>query len=88
VPKKHHVFAVGERVAYSVKWLRSTGNQTGRLPFLRGEVRATTEFSGGQICVIAWDNYSVESMYHDDGMARILGANLTLESEIAFDSAL
>ena len=29
---------IGDRVAYSANWLRSTGNYAGRLPFLRGEI--------------------------------------------------
>jgi hypothetical protein len=81
-------FQIGDRVAYSVAWLRSTGNYTGKLPQLRGTVRETETFGKVQLCVIAWDNYRAESLYHDDGLGRVIAPNLTLVSRIGIDSAL
>ena len=81
-------FAVGDRVAYGVAWLRSTGNIVGDLPRLRGTVKAVEPFSDKQLVTIAWDNYHVKSEYHDDGFGRVISPNLTLVSRIAIDAAL
>ena len=86
--KKTPTFKVGDRVAYSVAWLRSTGNTTGDLPRLRGTVQAVEPFGDRQLCAIAWDNYRIQSDYHDDGLGRVISPNLTLVSRISIDSAL
>ena len=84
---KEKSFNVGDRVAYSANWLRSTGNYTGDLPRLRGTVRETQKFDDNQLCVIEWDNYKIKSEYHDDGFGRVIAFNLTLVKHIAFDAA-
>lgn len=81
-------FQVGDRVAYGVAWLRSTGNITGNLPRLRGSITELQPFGLGQIAFIAWDNYRVKSEYRDDGLGHVLTSNLTLVSRIAINSAL
>ncbi len=81
-------FAIGDRVAYGVKWLRSTGNTVGDLPRLRGTVKAIMPFGQNQLVTIAWDNYHVQSEYHDDGLGRVIAPNLTLVNRIGIDSAL
>lgn len=88
---KSRGFQVGDRVAYSVKLLRSTFQHTGDAPRLRGTIRAMQDFGGGscpKLCTVEWDNCFVKSEYHDDGMARIIEPNLTLVSRIAIDAAL
>ena len=37
--------AIGDRVAYSAVWLRSTGTPTGDYPFLRGKVASLEELA-------------------------------------------
>ena len=86
--KKVTKFNLGDRVAYSAAWLRSTGNMVGDLPRLRGSVVAVQPFSDKQLVVIAWDNYRVQSEYHDDGLGRVISPNLTLVARLASDSAL
>jgi hypothetical protein len=85
---KHKTFNVGDRVAYSVVWLKSTGQRTGDMPRLRGTVRAIQPFGGTQLVVIAWDDFFMPSQYHDDGLGRVIAPNLTLVSRIGIDSAL
>lgn len=90
--RKPKVFQIGDRVAYSAAFLRSTAMHTGDMPFLRGSVVAVMPFGGGQLCTIAWSlhakPYKVESLYHDDGFGRVISANLTLVARIAEDAAL
>ena len=81
-------FVPGDRVAYSVAWLKSTGTRTGIMPQLRGTVREVQAFGGNQLCVIAWDNYQAPSQYHDDGRGRVIAPNLTRISRSGSDSAL
>ena len=87
---KRQQFAIGDRVAYSAGWLRSTGNMTGDLPRLRGTVKAVDSFGGPgvQLVTIAWDNHCIRSQYHDDGLGRVISPNLTLVGRISVDSAL
>jgi len=86
--KQAKLFQVGDRVAYNVNWLRSTGNIVGDLPRLRGTVVEIEPFSDKQLVVIKWDNYRVKSDYHDDGLGRVINPNLTLVARIAIDAAL
>src|ERR1700733_3631259 len=81
-------FQLGDRVAYNVNFLRSTGQTTGDTPRLRGTVRAVEPLGAVTLVSIAWDNYHVKSEYHDDGLGRVIAPNLTLVSRIAIDSAL
>ena len=81
-------FEIGDRVAYGIKWLKSTGSIVGDLPRLRGTVKAIEPFGEHQLVTIAWDNYHAPSAYHDDGLGRVISPNLTLVSRIGIDSAL
>jgi hypothetical protein len=85
-------FVVGDRVAYSAAWLKSTGQRTGDIPFLRGAVVSVADFGAVQLCVIAWTlngvPYAMPSQYHDDGLGRVIAPNLTLVSRLAIDAAL
>jgi hypothetical protein len=88
---KKKTFRVGDRVAYSANWLRSTGIRTGDFPFLRGEIVNTQDMGEVQLCTIAWQlngkPYHMASQYHDDGLGRVIAPNLTLVSRIAIDAA-
>ena len=87
--KQIKTFAIGDRVAYGVAFLKSTGQMTGDAPRLRGTVKAVQPLGGGpQLVTIAWDNCHVKSEYHDDGLGRVIAPNLTLVSRIGIDSAL
>jgi len=86
--KKAASFIAGDRVAYSVKFLRSTGQVAGELPRYRGTVREVSQLGAVQLCVIAWDGVFVRSQYHEDGLGRVIAPNLTLVSRLAIDSAL
>lgn len=92
--RKPHKYSVGDKVAYSAAWLRSTGNIAGDLPFLRGTIVAidSTPFGTVQLCIIHWTlngkPYHMPSQYHDDGLGRVTSGNLTLVSRIGIDSAL
>lgn len=82
------IFKVGDRVSYSVAWLRSTSNFTGILPRLRGTVKTIEPLGQNQLVTIAWDDYRAPSQYHDDGLGRVISPNLTLVDRIAIDAAL
>ena len=87
--KQQKALAIGDRVAYSAMWLRSTGTFTGPLPRLRGSIVAFEPLGKGspRIAVISWDSYKAPSQYHDDGLGRVLESNLTLVRRIAEDAA-
>ena len=90
--RKPRTFQVGDKVAYRADFLRSTGQHTGDTPFLRGEVISAKPFAQYQLCLIRWTldgkPYPINSQYYDDGLGRVISANLTLVSRIGIDSAL
>ena len=86
--KQAKTFTVGDRVAYSVAFLKSTGQTTGDTPRLRGTVKDVQSLGEQQLVVIEWDNCRVQSQYYDDGFGRVIAPNLTLVSRIGIDSAL
>jgi hypothetical protein len=85
-------FKTGDKVAYAALWLRSTGNITGDLPFLRGSVVSVDDSLSVQLVTIEWTlqgkPYPIQSQYHDDGYGRVIAPNLTLVERIAIDAAL
>ncbi len=44
-------FKIGDNVAYSVQWLKSTGQTTGDYPFARGKIVGLVELSSE--CILA-----------------------------------
>ena len=47
---------IGDRVAYSRQWLRSTGNFTGPIPFARGRITAFEPLGREtMLAVVAWE---------------------------------
>ncbi len=90
--KTKKTFQPGDRVAYAVGFLKSTGQQTGDSPFLRGEIVSVQPLGQVQLCAIRWTlrgkPYHAASQYHDDGLGRVIAPNLTLVSRIAQDAAL
>ena len=89
--KRHKNYTPGDKVAYSAAFLRSTSQYTGDVPFLRGEIVAVEPLGERQLCTIQWslDGKPVHmpSQYHDDGLGRVIGLNLTLVSRLALDAA-
>jgi hypothetical protein len=49
----------GARVAYSAKFLRSIGCQTGPLPFARGHVVTMRNYPGATLATVAWNDPSM-----------------------------
>ena len=88
---KTKTYTSGDKVAYSAAFLRSTGQYTGDIPFLRGEIVAVEPLGERQLCTIQWslDGKPVRmpSQYHDDGLGRVISPNLTLVSRLALDAA-
>ena len=85
-------YTPGDKVAYSARFLRSTGQYTGDIPFLRGEIVAVEPLGEPQLCTIQWslDGKPVHmpSQYHDDGLGRVISPNLTLVSRLALDRCI
>lgn len=58
---------VGDRVAFSRAFLRSTGSFTGWRPFARGRVTAVEPFGAHDLCTIQWSKATT---------SKALGCNL------------
>ena len=62
---------VGDKVRYSVQWLRSTGNYAGDIPHAKGVVTAIEPISGtSYLAVVDWGNPDIPS--------KVLSNNLTV----------
>jgi hypothetical protein len=51
-----HDIRPGARVAYSAKFLRSIGCQTGPMPFARGRVIVMRHYAGATLATVAWND--------------------------------
>lgn len=70
-----------DTVAYTAKYLRSTGNHSGPLPQARGTVTEITEYSGGiTLATIDWNTSAAPE--------QVNTGNLIPVKRIAIDSAL
>lgn len=70
----------GDRVAFSVRWLRSTSTFTGNIPHARGIVRSINAVGSSRIAFIDWDL--------DDVPKHVNANNLTTVDRIHIDAAL
>lgn len=46
---------VGDKVAYSTQFLKSTGEHTGPIPFARGVVKDIRKIGGVSLATVEWD---------------------------------
>ncbi|MFC3721994.1 hypothetical protein [Neoaquamicrobium sediminum] len=79
--KKAPEFAVGDRIAYAAAFLRSTGQHSGKAPFMRATVTSVgppVSSSAGAIITFRTD---------DGTESGGLACNFTLVSRIAVDAA-
>lgn len=63
-------FTAGDRVAFSAAFLRSTGQLTGRVPFLRGTVVSLDDLGGRVLALTQWDD-GTESRANVNNLARV-----------------
>ena len=64
-------FQPGDRVAYSVQWLRSIGCITGELPQARGTVEQVQPLGQRQLVTVAWDQGDLPSKVAACNLAKI-----------------
>ena len=67
----------GDRVAYSAKFLRATGQRTGKVPEMRGTIEGYGDIAG--ILIVQWD--------HGPALGVLEGC-LCREDRIGIDAAL
>lgn len=60
----------GDRVAFSAAFLRSTGQFTGRVPFLRGDIASLDDLGSCVLALIQW-NDGTESRVNVKNLARV-----------------
>jgi hypothetical protein len=47
---------IGDKVAYAARWVRSTGHQTGDVPFLRGTVTELKPLGDRTLGTVDWND--------------------------------
>lgn len=66
-------FKAGDKVRFSSDWLKSTGQVTGEVPFMRGVVTAVKDLSEDrQIVTVRWGSVEDDEPY----TSRVLSSNL------------
>ena len=72
---------IGDRVRFRSSFLRSTGQQTGEVPRLRGEVIKRRSFGSGYVMLtVKWDN----TYFNDEGVTNVCASNLEKIKQSAF----
>lgn len=69
---------VGDQVAYSKRYLQSTGQLTGDMPILRGTVIEMTKLGDKPLAVVDWHDGTEPQ--------KVLATNLCQVKHIAFDA--
>ncbi len=64
-------FKEGDRIAYSVQFLKSIGESHGAMALARGNILSVVSFGSRALIEIAWDA-------GDDMLSKVLDANLAL----------
>lgn len=70
------MLTVGDKVAYSAAWLRSTGQQTGDVPFARGVIKGFQSIGSTTIAVVDWDR-DMPPKVNVKNLARVGGARFS-----------
>lgn len=80
---------IGDRVAFSAKFLRAIAVYTGPKPFLRGTVIEIQPFGSDvpDLVTVAWDARLASGEMGHAHEGHVLATNLTLVSRLAFDAA-
>ena len=71
---------IGDKVAYSVKFLKSIGCYTGNMPSSRGIITDIIKVGDRQLAAIKWNNPGTPK--------KVLTANLVLIEKIGIESTL
>jgi hypothetical protein len=68
-------FEIGDKVAYSVQFLKSTGQTTGNVPFARGIIKSFKRMGGiHSFCIIEWNDPDIPTLVNPFNLA-IVGSN-------------
>lgn len=64
-------FIVGDRVAYSVQWLKSVGMAHTDCAHARGEITELTPFGGTELAAITWDRDGIPARVSTANLAKV-----------------
>ena len=70
---------VGDTVAYSAAFLRSTGQQTGDIPFARGVVTALKQLGEITLADIDWGNPDIPARVNVKNLCKPKGKGFTVD---------
>jgi len=77
----------GDRVAFARHWLRSTGNFTGDVPFMRGTVEHVHDLGQGlRVVTVAWDARLANGQIGEACTWKALESNLVRLDRIHLES--
>jgi hypothetical protein len=63
--------AIGDRVAYSVVFLRAIGCTTGNLPFARGVITGFKDLGSTRLAEIDWNDASIPQRVNVVNLVRV-----------------
>ena len=62
---------VGDKVAYSATFLKSTGQHTGPIPFARGVVADIKNHGGVELATVNWDTPEAPEKVHVKNLVKV-----------------
>jgi hypothetical protein len=77
----HPPLQLGDPVAYSSRFLKSTGQHTGDIPFARGTITGFTLMGKSQLAEIAWDREGIPGKVLVANLSRVRDDGLVMEVE-------
>ena len=72
---------LGDRVTYSSRFLKDTGQHTGEIPFARGTITGFTPMGSSQLANIIWDREGIPGKVLINNLSRIRDDGVILDRE-------
>jgi hypothetical protein len=70
---------LGDRVAYSSRFLKNTGQHTGDIPFARGTITRLTLIGNSQLAHIDWDREGIPGKVLVANLSRVTKDGVVLD---------
>lgn len=78
-PLRHTALQLGDRVAYSSRFLKNTGQHTGDIPLARGTITQFIPMGNARLAQIAWDRKDIPEKVLDSNLSRVATDGVVLD---------
>lgn len=78
-PVYHAPLQPGDRVAYSSRFLKNTGQHTGDIPFARDTITLLTQMGNSRLAHIDWDREGIPEKVLVSNLSRVTKDGVVLD---------